>query len=84
MHQKVNARDTRFVREIQPTTKVAYVSVEVLIKSRVSLNPNPPKLPPRSNRFSLSISTKRRAIQTFQDFTTILRSSWATPSRLGD
>jgi hypothetical protein len=84
MHQKVNARDTRFILEVRPTTKVAYISVEVLTKSRVSFNPNPPKLPPRSTRFSLSIPMKRRAIQTSRDFTTILGSSQATPSRLGD
>jgi hypothetical protein len=74
----------RFVPEVQPTTKVAHVSVEVLTKSQVSFNPNPPKLPPRSTQFSLSIPTKRRAIQTSQDFTTIHRCSWVTPSHLGD
>jgi hypothetical protein len=56
----------------------------VLTKSRVSFNPNPPKLPPRSTQFSLSIPTKRRVIQTSQDFTKILGSSRATPSHLGD
>jgi hypothetical protein len=64
MQRKVNARDTRFVSEVQPTTKVEYVSVEVLTKSWVSFNPNPPKFPPRSTWFSLSIPTKRRVIQT--------------------
>jgi hypothetical protein len=76
--------DTRFVPKVQPTTKVACVSVKVLTKSQVSFNHNPPKLPPRSTRFSLSITTKRRAIQTSWDFTTILGSSRATPNRLGD
>jgi hypothetical protein len=55
--------DTRFVPEVRSATKVAYVSVE-LTKNQVSFNPNPPKLPPKSTRFSLSILTKRRAIQT--------------------
>jgi hypothetical protein len=40
--------DTIFVLEVQPTIKVAYISVDVLIKNGVSVNPNPPKLPPRS------------------------------------
>jgi hypothetical protein len=76
--------DTRFVPKVQPTTKVAYIFVEELTKSWVSLNHSPPKLPPRSTWFSLSIPMKRRAIQTSPDFTTTLGSSWATPSRLGD
>jgi hypothetical protein len=84
MQRKVNGRDTRFVPEVWPTTKVAYVSVEVLTKSQVSFNPNPPKLPPRPTRCSLSIPTKRRAIQTSQDSITILGSSRVTPSHLGD
>jgi hypothetical protein len=33
--------DTRFVSKVQPTTKVAYASVEELTKSWVSFNPNP-------------------------------------------
>jgi hypothetical protein len=84
MQQKVNARDTIFVPEVQPTIKVAYVSVEELTKSQISFNPNPPKLPPRPTRTLLSNPTKRRAIQTSQNFTTILGSSRTTPSRLGD
>jgi hypothetical protein len=36
-------RDTKFVHEVRLTTKVAYVSVEVPIKSWVSLNPKPPR-----------------------------------------
>jgi hypothetical protein len=76
--------DTRFIPEVQSTTKITYVSVEVLTKSRVSFNPNPLKLPPRPTRCSLSIPTKRRAIQTFRDSTTIVGSSRATPSYLGD
>jgi hypothetical protein len=84
MQRKVNARDTRFVPEVQSTIKVAYVSIEKLTKSWVSFNPNPPKLPPRSTRFLLSKPMKRGAIQTSRDFTTILGSSRATPSRLGD
>jgi hypothetical protein len=65
MQQKVNVRDTKFVSVVQPTTNVAYVSVEDLTKDQVSFNHNPPKLPPRPTRYLLSISTKRRAIQTF-------------------
>jgi hypothetical protein len=84
MQRKVNARDTRFVPEVQPITKVAYVSIEELTKSWVSFNPNPPKLPPRPTRFLLSNPMKRRAIQTSRDFTTILGSSRTTPSHLGD
>jgi hypothetical protein len=84
MQRKVDARDTWFVPEVQPTTKVAYAFVEVLTKSRVSFNPNPSKLPPRLTRCLLSIPTKRRVIQTFWDSTTILGSSWVTPSHLGD
>jgi hypothetical protein len=56
--------DTKFVPKVQPTKKVAYVSVEELTKSQVSFNPNPPKLPLRPTRCSLSIPMKRRAIQT--------------------
>jgi hypothetical protein len=41
-------------------------------------------VPPRPTRFLLSNPTRRRAIQTSWDFTTILESSWATPSLLGD
>jgi hypothetical protein len=33
--------DTRFVPEVQPPTKDAYVSVEELTRSWVSFNPNP-------------------------------------------
>jgi hypothetical protein len=33
--------ETRFVFEVRPTTKVAYISVEELTMSQVSLNPNP-------------------------------------------
>jgi hypothetical protein len=76
--------DTRFVPEVRLTTKVAYGSVEVLTKSRVSFNSNPPKLPPRPTRCSLSIHMRRRIIQTSWDSTTILRSSRVTPSRIGD
>jgi hypothetical protein len=75
--------DTRFVLEVWPPIKDAYIFVEELTKSQVSFNPNPPKLPQRSTQFSLSIQTKRKAIQTSQDFTTIHGSSRATPSRLG-
>jgi hypothetical protein len=39
--------DTRIIPKDRPTTKVAYVFIEELIKSQVSFNPNPPKLPPR-------------------------------------
>jgi hypothetical protein len=84
MQRKVNARDTRFVPEVWPTTKIAYVTVEVLTKSRVCFNPNPPKLPQRPTWCSLSILTKRRVIQTSRDSTTILGSSRATPTHLGD
>jgi hypothetical protein len=56
--------DTRFVPEVWSTPKVVYISIEELIKSWVSFNPNPPKFPPRPTRCSLSILTKRRAIQT--------------------
>jgi hypothetical protein len=33
--------DMRFVPEVQQTTKVTYVSVEVPTKSRISLDPKP-------------------------------------------
>jgi hypothetical protein len=36
-----STRDTRFVPEVQLTIKVAYVSVEVPTKGRVSLDPKP-------------------------------------------
>jgi hypothetical protein len=39
--------DTRFVPEVQPATKDAYISVEELTKSRVSFNHNPPKMSQR-------------------------------------
>jgi hypothetical protein len=76
--------DIRFVSEVRPTTKLAYVSIEELTKSQVSFNPNPPKLPPRPTRCSLSIPTMRRAIQTSRDSTTILGRSRVAPSCLGD
>jgi hypothetical protein len=76
--------DTRFVLKVWSTKKVTYVSIKMLTKSQISFNPNPPKLPPRLTWFSLSIPTKRRAIQTSRDFTIILGSSWTTPNRLGD
>jgi hypothetical protein len=34
-------KDTRFLPEVRPPTKDAYVSVVELTKSRVSFNPNP-------------------------------------------
>jgi hypothetical protein len=76
--------DTKFVPEVQPTTKVVYVSVEGLTKSRISFNHNPPKLPSRPARCSLSILMKRRVIQTSRYSTITLGSSRATPSYLGD
>jgi hypothetical protein len=76
--------DTRFVPKVRSITKVANISIGVLTKSRVSFNPNPPKLPLRPTRCSLSILMKRRAIQISRDSTTILESSRATPSHLGD
>jgi hypothetical protein len=57
--------DTRFVPEVWPPTKDVYVSIEVLTKSWVFFNHNPPKLSQISTWFSLSIPTERRAIQTF-------------------
>jgi hypothetical protein len=77
-------RDIRFVSKVRPTTKVAYVSIEHLTKSYISFKPNPPKLPPKPIRCSLSIPTKSRTIQTSRDSTTIHMSSQAAPSRLGD
>jgi hypothetical protein len=84
MQGKGNAGGIRFVSEVWLTTKIEYVSIEELTKGRVSFNPNPPKLPSRPTRFLLSIPTKRRTIQTSQNFTTILGSSWVTPSHVGD
>jgi hypothetical protein len=69
---------TQFVPEVRPTTKDAYVSIEELTKSRVSLNINPPKMSQRPTWLSLSIPTKRRAIETSRGFTTILGSSRET------
>jgi hypothetical protein len=70
--------DTRFVPKVQLPTKDAYISVEELTKRHVSFNPNPPKLSQRPTWFSLSIPTKKKAIQAFRGFTTILESSRAT------
>jgi hypothetical protein len=70
--------DTRFVLKVWPQTKDVYVSVEELTKSQVSFNPNPPKMSQRLTWFTLSISMKRRAIQTSRGLTTILVSSRAT------
>jgi hypothetical protein len=36
----VTTIDTRFVLEVQPTTKVTYVSIDELTKRRVSFNHN--------------------------------------------
>jgi hypothetical protein len=82
--QETQGDHTRFVPKVRPTTKVAYVSIEELTKSRGSFNHNPPKLPPRLTRCSLSIPMKRRAIQTSQYSTAILESSQVTPSHLED
>jgi hypothetical protein len=38
---EASTRHTRFVPEVRLTTKVAYVSIEVSTKDRVSLNPKP-------------------------------------------
>jgi hypothetical protein len=38
---EASTRDTRFVPKVRLTMKVAYVSVEVSTKDRVSLNPKP-------------------------------------------
>jgi hypothetical protein len=55
MQQKVNCKkhkgDTRFVLEVQLITKVDYVSVEEPTNDRVSFNPIPLELPPRSPQF---------------------------------
>jgi hypothetical protein len=40
----MSTRDTRFVPEVQLTTKVTYVSVEVLINDRVSLDHKPHRM----------------------------------------
>jgi hypothetical protein len=48
-------KDTRFVPEVWPPTKDAYVSIEELTKSRVSFNHN----------LHYKIPTKESAIQTF-------------------
>jgi hypothetical protein len=59
-------RDTRFVPEVWLTTKVAYVSVEVPTKSRVSLSPNLVERSQRSSSvFHYQIPTKERVAQTF-------------------
>jgi hypothetical protein len=42
--KKACTRDTRFVPEVQLTTNVAYVFVEVPTKSRVSLDPKPHRM----------------------------------------
>jgi hypothetical protein len=39
--------ETRFIPVVRPPTKNAYVSVEELIKSRVSFHPNLPKMSQR-------------------------------------
>jgi hypothetical protein len=44
-------RDTRFISEVQHY-KGAYVSIEESTKDRVSFNPKPPELQPRSTQFS--------------------------------
>jgi hypothetical protein len=33
--------DKRYVPEVRPTTNIAYISVEEIIKNQVSFNPNP-------------------------------------------
>jgi hypothetical protein len=74
MQRKVNVRDTKFVPEVQPTTKVAYVTVEELTKGQVSFNHNPPKLPSKPTRCSLSIPMKGRTIQISRDSPQSLRA----------
>jgi hypothetical protein len=54
MQRKVNHKkhtETKFVPEVGPTTKVAYIPIEEPTKGRISFNHNPPKLPPRPTRF---------------------------------
>jgi hypothetical protein len=41
---EASTRDIRFVPKVQLTMKVAYVSVEVSTKDRVSLNPKPHRM----------------------------------------
>jgi hypothetical protein len=74
----------RFISEVQHR-KDAYVSVEVSTKDRVPLNPKP-LLTTTKVKFNspLSIPTKRRAIQTFQDSTTKLGCSQVMHSLLGN
>jgi hypothetical protein len=69
-------RDIRFVREVQLTTKVTYVSAEVPTKSRVSFNPKPLELQPRSPRFFTINPHEKKDNTNFHDSITIL---WELP-----
>jgi hypothetical protein len=67
--------DTRFVSEVWPTIKVAYVSIEELTKSQVSFNPNPPKLPPRPNPMLTVNPHEEEGNTNILGLTTLLGSS---------
>jgi hypothetical protein len=76
---------TLFVPEVQPTTKVAYVSVEVPTRDRVSLNLKPPRTITKI-KFDSSLSNlhKGEGNTNFSDLTTTLVSPEGQLVHLGD
>jgi hypothetical protein len=66
VNQNERHKDTRFLPEVRPPTKDAYVSVVELTKSRVAFNPNPLRTITKiESGFHYQIPTMERAIQTF-------------------
>jgi hypothetical protein len=78
-------QDTRFVPEVQLTTKVAYVSVEVPTKGQVSFNPKPCQTITKI-KFSFPLSNPREGEDNtnFSRLTTILMAPRWHLVRLGD
>jgi hypothetical protein len=84
-YSRVNARDTRFVPEVQPITKVAYVSVEVPMKDQVSLDDKPPRTITKINfGSSLSNPHEREGKTNFSELTLTLVAPRGHLVHLGD
>jgi hypothetical protein len=82
---KASTRDTRFVREVQLTTKVVYVSIEVATKGQVSFNPKPHRMITKIKfGFPLSNPHEGEGKTNFPRLTTTLVAPGGHLVRLGD
>jgi hypothetical protein len=78
-------QDTRFISKIRPTTKVAYVSIEVLTKDQVSLDHKPPRMITNINfHSSLSNPHKGEENVNFSGLTTTMLAPRGHLVHLGD